>query len=689
MNRIIDINSTARLALGIPSAVVPGTPIDTVIPHDYSLIQDYLQTHELTDTELSLPFENNPDARTYHLKTVPMLNPLGAPTGHIVYLQDLSQQKALQDALLSSEGKYRTLVERSTDGIVILQNNSIRYLNRQLASMLGYTVDELTNQHLLDHFSPECQAEVHERELKRLLGEVVGQRYQSVMLHRNGRRIDVELSAGLMEHEGQPAVLFFIRDITEQNFVKAELESSVSLMRSTIESTADGILVVGNDNRIVTYNQRFEEIWQLPHGWQHFFDPDDQLDYLASQAEDPGKFTKQVYEMLAQPDKTGYDQVVLKGGRVLERYATPYRIGQDQQDSRIVGKVWNFRDVTERLKTEETLRIVNDQLVKTIQELEIHNREVTLLGEMGDLLHSCDTVEEAYRVIGEFTRRLFPDENGALFSINLSRTEANAVITFGDHGKLTLDFSPDQCWALRRGRIHSVSADHLELRCQHVIDIVDPEHGYICIPMIAQSETIGLFHVSGIANQQRVEQLAVTVAENIAMSLANIRLRETLRLQSTRDPLTGLHNRRYMDEALQLELRRADRSQRKLGIIMIDLDHFKRFNDSYGHKAGDNLLEEFGGYLLNNSRPEDIICRYGGEEFLLILPGADKLICKEKGEQICHDTQHNLYQPTGFTVSIGIAIFPDNGKDIDLVLNLADKALYEAKNNGRNQVATA
>jgi diguanylate cyclase (GGDEF)-like protein len=551
----------------------------------------------------------------------------------------------------------------------------------------------MLNTYFIHYFSPECQEEIAERHQRRIIGDVVGSRYDSVMIHRNGNRISVELSDSLMQYEEQPASLIFIRNITEQNVVKEELESSLSLMKSTLESTADGILVVNEENVVVRSNQRFESIWQLPSGWQHIFDAEDIIDYLASQSRDPERFIKHMREMMSQPESAGYDQVVLKDGRVIERYATPYKIEGNYVDRRFAGKVWNFRDVTARLKTEEALRRVNEQLTETIRELENRNQEVTLLGEMGDLLHSCSSLDEAYIVVSDFAKRLFPNGSGALFILNSNRNRIEAVTSFGDMSGQAMDFPPDYCWALRRGRVHTVNSTQSDLYCRHISHLTNDDRTYICVPMIAQSETIGFLHVNGESAQTRIERLAIMVAETVAMSIANIRLRETLRLQSIRDPLTGLYNRRYMESALDLEIRRAVRYHRRVGILMIDIDRFKVFNDLYGHKTGDQLLRLFGAYLEEHSRSEDIVCRYGGEEFLIILPGAGQGDCLEKGELIRSGVQSIPIEHEGenlsFTVSIGLAVFPEEGITADIVVNAADQALYEAKNKGRNRVVSA
>jgi diguanylate cyclase (GGDEF)-like protein len=182
--------------------------------------------------------------------------------------------------------------------------------------------------------------------------------------------------------------------------------------------------------------------------------------------------------------------------------------------------------------------------------------------------------------------------------------------------------------------------------------------------------------------------------ERYTLLLGNLRLRETLKIQSTRDPLTNLFNRRYMEEALEREARRADRKGASLGIIMADVDHFKTFNDSYGHEAGDMVLRELGAFLKKGIRQEDIACRYGGEEFVLILPDTSVENTRKRAEILRKAVKDgfrikfrdNIFQ---ITISLGAAVLPDNGLTPADVISAADTALYRAKAQGRDCVVVA
>ena len=338
-------------------------------------------------------------------------------------------------------------------------------------------------------------------------------------------------------------------------------------------------------------------------------------------------------------------------------------------------------------------------------EREQRNREILLLSELGGLLQTCDSIEEAYQVISRQGRKMFPDLNGTLYRLSSSRTDLELVSSWGEPGPwpgASDFFRPEDCWGLRLGRAHCVDDPDGDLICRHVGEHEPPR--YLCLPMMAQGEAMGVLHlridpalaaVGGVSplNEARL-RLASAVAEHTAMALANLSLRETLRHQSIRDPLTGLFNRRYFEESLEREVRRARRRGVSLGVIMLDLDRFKVVNDNHGHEAGDVLLRTLGELLRRNVRGEDVACRWGGEEFALLLPEASLEATRQRAEELRNVVkelkvpyQDRVLGP--ITVSLGVAIFPDQGLSGQSVLRAADAALYQSKAAGRDRVTSA
>jgi diguanylate cyclase (GGDEF)-like protein/PAS domain S-box-containing protein len=358
-------------------------------------------------------------------------------------------------------------------------------------------------------------------------------------------------------------------------------------------------------------------------------------------------------------------------------------------------------DISERQHMEEQLRQVNRKLTYWVRDLEQRNRDMTLLTEMSDVLQSCQALDEAYQEVARFARQMFPRQSGALYMLNDSHALLEAVARWGSDPPEELVFGPEGCWALRSGHPHHVEQGHSGPRCRHVTltGMLHDAFPYMCIPLQAQGKTLGVLHIRYMPatsryDYERLARLGLMVARHLSLALANLQLRAQLHDLSIRDPLTGLYNRRYLDEALERELLRATRHQHPVGVIMLDIDHFKQFNDTYGHDAGDALLRALGTFLLNNIRGEDIACRYGGEEFTLILPTASLSDTQARAEDLRASINHlqamHIDQWIGhITISLGAACFPQHGTSGDGLVRAADRALYQAKMAGRNCVVVA
>ena len=353
------------------------------------------------------------------------------------------------------------------------------------------------------------------------------------------------------------------------------------------------------------------------------------------------------------------------------------------------------RNITARKQSEHALHEANEKLEAWVNELEHRAREMSLLSELADMLRACHTTDEAYSVITRIAQQMFPALSGALYVITSSRNLVQMAASWGKSPCPERSFGPDECWSLRRGRMHWVEDIQSGLLCKHLPS--PPPSAYLCVPMMAQSEALGFLYLGQEGAGRIVEaqqRLAVAMGEHIAMALSNLHLHETLRSQSIRDPMTGLFNRRFMEESLELELRRAARGQHTLGIIMVDLDRFRDFNQAYGREAGDAALRELGTLLQANVRKEDIACRFAGQRFAVILPqGALEVTCQRAAMLL--EITRNLHvklrsQAVGsIKVSLGVSVFPHHGRTVDSVLRAAEAALQRAKEAGGNQVVTA
>jgi diguanylate cyclase (GGDEF)-like protein/PAS domain S-box-containing protein len=386
------------------------------------------------------------------------------------------------------------------------------------------------------------------------------------------------------------------------------------------------------------------------------------------------------------------------------------------------------RDITDRIRAEENAQRLATELQTTNQTLreqmkQLHAAEAALLvvhqelrlrseemerstliekhlTEMGEFLQSCVSSAEARQVAEHSLRILFPDSGGIVY---LNREFDGILETFANWNSQSLTsketFEPYECWGLRRGRAHLIYCGDSTTRCAHLQD--GKGRSSICVPMMAQGQPLGLFHMiwtdsgatPGPSSREYLEGIAVSAAETLALAIANVKLREKLKEQTIRDPLTNLYNRRYLEDALYREIARARRTGTSVGVIMIDIDNFKQFNDSFGHPRGDQLLHSFGEYLKGQVRSEDVPARYGGEEFCLILPGAVREIVFARAATLREGTRRATWDAGGMerrdggvSISCGVAVFPENGGTAQVVLQATDQALYEAKRSGKDRV---
>jgi len=339
-------------------------------------------------------------------------------------------------------------------------------------------------------------------------------------------------------------------------------------------------------------------------------------------------------------------------------------------------------EVEERKRAE----IVTQQ--KTV-ELEQRNLELIQLNRMSELLQVCRNMTEAHQVIASVIGEIFAQTAGGIYEFDPTVGLMEQAIAWGET-LLPKSFLPEECWAMRRLRIN-YGDRYAHLHCQHYLLPVNEAY---CIPLIANGEKLGLLLLATqTTGQLMVGDLMITaVAEQIALTLANIKLREKMQIQSVRDALTGLYNRHYLDQVLERQVRLAQHSEEALGVIIIDVDHFKRINDTFGHLVGDIVLQELGKLVLEQTRPSDVACRYGGEEVVLLLPGAN-LEATARRAELLRDTFRQIpkiLQAVGIqTISLGVSAFPNHGSSGEQLLLAADKALYQAKTLGRDRYQIA
>lgn len=364
-------------------------------------------------------------------------------------------------------------------------------------------------------------------------------------------------------------------------------------------------------------------------------------------------------------------------------------------ENRFAGYIGSSQDITERKLAENALR-------HSFAELNRHDRESTLLAAMSSCLQVCRSIDETYPVISLYAKQLFADHPGFISVINNSRSLVETIVEWGSAHESETVFNLEDCWSLRQGKPHWVKNPHQGLKCWHMKQ--ETTTGYLCLPMTAYGETRGIIHLQLPPNNdleseqekafEMIKVLATSFANQVALALSNLKLREALQQQSVRDPLTQLYNRRYLIESMERELARAKRNQLSIGVIVVDIDHFKKYNDTFGHDAGDAVLRAFGELLKIHTRREDIPCRYGGEEFVMVMPGIDEEnllirseIIRKAAKQLL--VEHRDQKLGTITISLGLSLFPLHGQTLEQLISSADTALYQAKKQGRDQVILA
>lgn len=528
-------------------------------------------------------------------------------------------------------------------------------------------------------------------------------------------RLAVHPVAGPAGPGRSPRMAYVGEDITERRRTETALRDSEARFKAFMDNTPAVAFLKDEDGRYVYGNAVMQRLY--PDLMGHT-DPDwapaDLVDNMARTDRLVRETGQCVEDVVSIPSDRGPALSWLT-------FKFPVR---DPVGRKFIGGV--ALDVTASRRAEERLLESNRSLEESLKRLGERNREMKLLNDMGDQLQSCLTTAEARQVLRTSLRSLFMGCGGTLCLLDEQGHEAEPVAAWGGlsapgtrhaesgpaesgsdksapdksaTGRLrAMAFGRDDCWALRRGRLHRVEPGEAVLPCRHLAGTGHDGAPSVCIPMSARGETLGVLTLRSENPDARVDeakvQIGITVAEQVTLALANLRLRDTLRDQSIRDPLTDLFNRRHLEVTLAQELSRAVRHARPLGLLMLDLDHFKTVNDRHGHDAGDALLKAIAELIRNSAREEDVPCRYGGEEFVIVLPETDIEGATARAEGVRRaiaalKVHHRGHELPRVTASVGVAAFPAAGACPDELVKAADQALYRAKAAGRDRVVAA
>ena len=472
----------------------------------------------------------------------------------------------------------------------------------------------------------------------------------------------------------------------ERKRIRDELKSSELRYRRLFETAKDGILLLeGDTGRILDVNPYLECMLGYSHQdlvGTALWEIAPVKDVAASQ---------DAVRRLQSEEYVRYDSLSLETRwreRIqVELVSNAYVVA----GSRVIQ--CHVRDITSRRRAEEAAMKRNDELRALVVEMEQRDREMNALSRVNELLHACSSEDETYEVAARQARDLFAGQGGFLAMFGPEDRRLQVVAQWGDDAAIERTFEVHDCWAMRIGQPHTVTDPRDGVICRHFRR--PPRTGFLCVPLRVQDGVLGLLSLVGMPSDPSrmsvTRQLAMAMGEAVKLSVSNLRLREKLREHATHDVVTGLHNRRYLDENLERELHRAKRCESPLCVTMLDIDHFKQFNDRFGHEAGDVLLYGLGQLLRDNVRKSDLACRYGGEEFVLVFPDSALAYTSRRIEQIRRrvkrlELRNGDQVLSGITMSAGIAQACGGEGTPRGLLRAADEALYAAKRAGRDRV---
>ncbi len=545
---------------------------------------------------------------------------------------------SLEAARLSEEAKQEVLrklssvIEQTADHVVITDKEGfIEYVNPAFERLTGYTREEAIGKTPRILKSGEHDQSFYENLWETILS---GGIFRGVLVNRKkDGELFYEEKTITPIRDIQGTIKYFIstgKDTTERTRVNKELEKSFSLLRATLESTADGILVVDREGNIVSFNQKFADMWHIPESVIESHNREQMLAIAQEQLKDPEGFFTTIRGIYAQPDAVSNDTLEFKDGRIFERYSKPQRIGGHG-----FARVWSFRDVTEHKQYERALQETNHTLQTLIQASPL---PILALDPQGKVTMWNPAAERTFgwskdEVLGQFLP-VVPEDK---------QDESGGLLRRVLGGEALKDV--EVRWQRKDGSPLDISFSSAPLKD-------------------AKGQITGAMSIIADITERK-------------------RIQKTLEEHAIRDALTGLYNRRYFNDRLEEEIAQAQRNRYTLALLLCDLDHFKTINDSQGHHAGDEMLRTVTKGIQESTRGTDLVFRWGGDEFVVLLSNTSRegiLIATDrirKGIRKIKDKAR-----IDLDLSIGVALYPEHGRTVDELIHLADRALYIAKKGG-------
>ncbi|MGD0708412.1 MAG: PAS domain S-box protein [Anaerolineaceae bacterium] len=612
----------------------------------------------------------------------------------IVSVENITERKEAEKALRESEEKFRNIVEQTMDGVTLFSTSGkILEWNHGMEIITGLKQTEVMGKSILNVMAkvgpPSSRIPHNIQLMKKTLLQIAGKK-------SNEPAIDHSISQTIVRADGSvryvqiitfPIQLYeqtlygsFARDVTDQRMADEELHTSTERFRLLAENATDVITLYNPDSSTVYISPSIEHLLG--------YTPDQLLGKDPFEVLHPDDINKlkelQLVKYFKNTRRPNFEcRARHADGHYVWIESTMQPITTPRGDT--AQFVCISRDISERKQVEKELQDTRQALSDQVKLLEHRASEISNLADMVNMLQKCTRASETYTVFSEFSPMLFPNVTGSLIIL---LPEKNLMQVQSSWGKPSLsgeEFYPSDCWGYRLRKMYLTSESNVGPTCEHIGKPIPSSS--LCVPIEVENEIVGLLNIQTahgtvpIANS--TQQLAQTVVEQLSLALANLKLQERLREQAIRDPLTGLYNRYFMEESLIQELHRAERNAKTVSLIMLDFDHFKELNTQFGHPNVDEMLREFGKLLKNSIRAGDIACRYGGDEFLVILPDANSETAMQRAEQLRQRVKTLAVRSEDsyryVTVSIGVACWPQHGRSAFDLLRAADTALFQAK----------
>jgi diguanylate cyclase (GGDEF)-like protein/PAS domain S-box-containing protein len=696
---ILKLNKNAVDFFAKPPEAVIGTKFckfffGTDIPPSYCPVAKSIKTGE----QASLEYQLERLGKWLRINSYPVPTADNKIHRILCIFEDLTELKKIEEEKNIIEDKFQLVFENIYDVIILFDaNGKIQEISPSFLKMTGFEMKDLIGRSYkeINLLTPESKKTFLSNMQKALKGERI-RMAEYDFIEKGGEIRNCEVnSSPIIKDDEIVGVICNSRNITKRKQAEEALRESEGKYRALAENPLVGFLII-QDGKYVFANDRILKM--------HGYEADEIINSSHLSMLHPDYRDESVKKAL-QVEKGEKPAGIIEQKRVKKNgesfwtatVITPIEyLGKRAIAETIV-------DITTGKNAQEAIKQARDNLEEALNQLERRNQQNKIIIEMRDMIEVTEAMHELPPVIISNMKRLFPGSAGALFYRDLGKQEMEKIATWNefpdDVDKGTI--ACKDCPAYTKGHPYIVDDTSTNDICPSMKNTT--ARLYACIPIMERGEVIGLLHIrdseslSAEARKRLLIELKETSAPiyaYLSLSISNLRLTESLKNQAIKDPLTGLFNRRFLMESFNKEIARASRKKTNISIVMIDIDHFKKFNDEWGHAAGDELLTRLGKFFMENIRESDIACRYGGEEFVILMPEInastafnriDKMREEVKKLKVHYDNQLLPH----IALSMGISEYPANGNGVDELLRLADEALYKAKQEGRDRVIIA